>query len=113
MKGRNKNAGLYAIASWVGIFTSVTILLLFSTFFSSGVDPLYQLPKEAYMTIENPPFHDLLPTLMWIFSGLLVFFTMSAWWKGLWGRLSRIHYSVFTLAVIALMWMLNYWNLLS
>ncbi|HNX29050.1 MAG TPA: serine hydrolase domain-containing protein [Syntrophomonadaceae bacterium] len=112
-KGKNKNSGFYAIASWVGIFTSVTVLLLFSTFFSSGVDPLYLLPKEAYTTIVNPPLHDILPTLLWIFSGLLVSFTAFAWWKGLWSRISRVHYSVFTLAVIALMWMLNYWNLLS
>ncbi len=112
-KGKDKGSRLYAIASWVGIGTSISILLMFSTFFSSGIDPLYQLPKEAYTAIENPPLLDLLPTLMWIFSGLLLPFTVFAWWKGLWGRLSRVHYSVFTLAVMALMWMLNYWNLLS
>ena len=101
------------IASGVGIGTAVTILLLFANLFSSGIDPVYQLPQEAFMPVEGTLLLGVVPTLMWIFSGLLVSFTVMAWWKGFWGRMDRVHYSIFTLAVIGLMGMLSYWNLLN
>ncbi|MDD4666052.1 MAG: serine hydrolase [Clostridia bacterium] len=109
-KGKNKISGFSDIASWVGICTSITILFLFTNLFSSGIDPVYQLPQEAYTTIEKPLL-DFIPTLMWIFSGLLAPLTAIAWWKGFWGRIARVQYSIFTLAVMGLMWILNYWNL--
>jgi len=110
---KNKNSGFSAIASWVGICTSITILILFANMFSSGIDPVYQLPKEAYMPVEGNPLLDFIPTLMWIFSCLLVSFTVIAWWKGFWGRIARVHYSIFTLVVLGLMWLFDYWNLFN
>ncbi|MDD4347383.1 MAG: serine hydrolase, partial [Desulfitobacteriaceae bacterium] len=110
---RQKNKGrLAAIASWVGICTSITILILIANLFSSPVDPVYQLPPDAYMLVKRNPLLDFIPILMWIFSCLLVTLTVVAWWKGFWGRIVRAHYSIFTLAVLGLMWMLNYWNIL-
>ncbi len=111
-RGENNSSGLSAIAPWVGIGTSITILILFSGLFSSGIDPVYQLPKEAYMPVETSSLPDFIPTLMWIFSCLLLLFTVIAWWKGFWGRIARAHYSIFTLAVLGLMWIINYWNLI-
>lgn len=111
-KGKNKSSGFSALASWVGICTSITILILFAGLFSSSIDPVYQLPKEAYMPVEGTPLLDFIPTLILIFSCLLVPFSVIAWWKGFWGRFARVYYSIFTLAVLGLMWMLNYWNLL-
>ncbi|MEN6460871.1 MAG: serine hydrolase domain-containing protein [Syntrophomonas sp.] len=110
-KEKSKSSGLSAIASWVGICTSITILILFASLSSSGIDPVYQLPKEAYMPVEGSPLLDFIPTFLWIFSGLLVPLTVIAWRKGFWGRIARAHYSIFTLAVLGLMWMLNYWNI--
>ncbi|MEN6389045.1 MAG: serine hydrolase domain-containing protein [Syntrophomonas sp.] len=108
-KGRNKNSGLSSIASWVGICTSITILILFASLFSSSIDPVYQLPKEAYTPVS--PLPGFIPAIMWIFSCLLAPFTVLAWCKGFWGRIARVHYSIFTLAVWGLMWVINYWNL--
>lgn len=110
-KGKNKNSRLSAIAYWVGICTSITILILFASLFSSGIDPVYQLPKEAYMPEEGNPLLNLIPALMRVFGCLLVSFTVIAWWKRFWGWIARAHYSIFTLAVLGLMWMCNYWNL--
>ncbi len=110
-KGKNRNLGFSAILSWVGIVTSIAVLILFAVLFSSGIDPVYQLPKEAYMPVEGTPLNDI-PILILIFCCLLVPFTVIAWLKGFWGRLARVHYSIFTLAVMGLMWLLNYWNLL-
>ncbi len=110
-RGKNKSSGLSGIALWVGICTSITILILFASLFSSGIDPVYQLPKEAYMPVEGTPLLDFIPTLIWLFGCLLVPFTVVAWWKGFWGRITRVHYSIFTLAFLGLIWMLNHWNL--
>lgn len=112
-RGKNKNSGLPAIAMWVGICMSTTILILFAGLFSSGIDPLYLLPTEAYIPVEGKPVFDFILSLMWIFSCLLVPFTVIAWRKGFWGRISRTHYSIFTLAVLGLMGMINYWNLFN
>lgn len=112
-RGKNKGSVSSAIAVGVGICTSITILILFASLFSSGIDPVYQLPKEAYMPVENSPLLDFIPKLIWILGCVLVPLTVLAWWKGFWGRMARVHYSIFTLAVMGLMWMLNYWNLLN
>ncbi len=109
----NKASWVSSLASWVGILASITILYLFANLFSSGIDPVYLLPQEAYMTVEKPPLFDFIPTLMWILTGLLVPFTVVAWLKGFWSRIARVQYSIFTLAVIGLMWMINYWNILN
>ncbi|PKL77459.1 MAG: serine hydrolase, partial [Ignavibacteriae bacterium HGW-Ignavibacteriae-4] len=68
---------------------------------------------EAYIPVEGKSLLDFIPTLMWIFSCLLVPFTVIAWWKGFWGRIARAHYSIFTLAVLGLMWLFDYWNLFN
>lgn len=109
-KGKNKGM-LAAVASWVGICTCITILILVANLFSAPVDPLYQLPPDAYMPVKRNPLLDFIPILMWVFSCLLVPLTVIAWWKGLWGRMARVHYSIFALAVLGLMWMLYYWNI--
>lgn len=111
-KAKNKDSWFSALAVWVGICTGITILFLFANLFSSGIDPVYLLPPEAYMTIAKP-WLDFVSPLMWIFSLLLALLTVIAWWKGFWGRWARVQYSIFTLAVIGLMWMINYWNIFA
>jgi len=43
----------------------------------------------------------------------LTVFTLIAWFKRYWGIASRIHYTMVTIAAIAFVWFLNYWNLLG
>ncbi|MFX4263329.1 serine hydrolase domain-containing protein [Pelotomaculum propionicicum] len=109
---KNKSSGLPDVALWVGIGASTTILILFAGILSTGgIDPVYQLPTEAYIPVEGKPVLDFIPALMWIFICLLAPFTLIAWWKGFWGRVARVHYSIFTLAVLGLIWIIYYWNL--
>lgn len=107
----NRSWGLPNIAASVGICTSIAIMVFFAGLFSSGIDPVYQLPKEAYMPVQGNPLLDCMPTLIWTFGCSLILFTVIAWWKGFWARTARVHYSIFTLAVLGLLWMMNYWNL--
>ena len=113
-RGKNKNSRLATIAQWIEICTSITVVILFVGILSSGnVDPIYQLPREAYIPVEGKSLLDFIPTLILFFSFLLVSFTVIAWRKDFWGRLARTHYSLFTLAVLGLTWIFYYWNLIS
>ncbi|MDF2546308.1 MAG: penicillin-binding protein beta-lactamase class [Anaerosolibacter sp.] len=103
---------LAIITQWIGICFSIAVLVLFAGILSSGeTDPVYQLPKVAYMPIEGRLLLDFIAVLMMISSLSLVFLSVIAWWKNLWKMSTRIHYTLFTLAALGLMWISNYWNL--
>jgi hypothetical protein len=36
-----------------------------------------------------------------------------AWKRGYWGIAARVHYTLVTVAALAFVWFLNYWNLLG
>lgn len=111
-KKRAQTSGLAAIAEWVEISTGITILVIFASIISSGnMDPVYQLPKEAYMSVGGKSLIDFMPMLMLIFNFSLIAFTAIAWQKGFWRKFTRIHYTLFTLAVSGLTWLFYYWNL--
>ena len=42
-----------------------------------------------------------------------VIFTVLAWRCRYWGLAGRVHYTLVTLAALAFVWWLNYWNLLG
>jgi len=44
--------------------------------------------------------------------GALVY-TVLAWKKGYWGITGRLYYTLVTVAAVAFVWFLNYWNLLG
>ncbi len=44
---------------------------------------------------------------------VLAAMTVLVWMRGFWGHIARIHYTLVTLAALAFIWFLNYWNLLG
>jgi hypothetical protein len=40
-------------------------------------------------------------------------YTTLAWMKGYWGIAFRTYYTLVTVAAVAFVWFLNYWNLLG
>ena len=40
-------------------------------------------------------------------------YTVLAWKDGFWGLAGRVHYTLVTIAAVAFVWFLNYWNLLG
>jgi hypothetical protein len=52
-----------------------------------------------------------LPLLSAVLTFTLVVYTVLAWRKHFWSLLGRIHYSLVTLAALAFLWFLNYWDL--
>jgi len=55
----------------------------------------------------------LLPLLIIILTLVALFYALRFWWRGEGQIGPRIHYSLTTLAAIALVWVLGYWNLLG
>lgn len=39
--------------------------------------------------------------------------TVSAWKNSYWGIAARMHYTLVTVAAVAFVWFLNYWNLIG
>jgi hypothetical protein len=44
--------------------------------------------------------------------GALIYSAL-AWKNSYWGIVARVHYTLVTLAALAFVWFLNYWNLLG
>ena len=40
-------------------------------------------------------------------------YSVLAWKRGYWGIAARVHYTLVTVAAVAFVWFLNYWNLLG
>jgi hypothetical protein len=109
---KTHNSRFTIVAQWIGICTGITVLIFYLSILSSGnIDPVYQLPKEAYIPLEGKSLSDFIPTLVLIFSIPQAAFTVIAWKKGLWGKLARIQHTIFTMAVSGLIWVFSYWNL--
>lgn len=63
-----------------------------------------------------PPSVESLFFLPWVIGLLalgMVIGTILAWVQRYWGWLRRLHYTATTLAAVAFVWFLLYWNLLS
>ena len=54
-----------------------------------------------------------LPLLVGLLCALAVVFAALAWKNGYWKRIKRVHYTLVTVAGLAFLWWLNYWNLLG
>jgi len=59
------------------------------------------------------PFVLLLPLVAAVLTIAALGFTVLAWKNRYWGVAGRVHYTLVTLAALAFIWWLNYWNLLG
>jgi len=55
----------------------------------------------------------MLPILTTILSLVVVALAVLAWKNGFWSRFQRIHYTLFALFAVGLVWFYWYWNLLG
>lgn len=55
----------------------------------------------------------LVPLLTTALTAGLLIFTVLAWKNGYWSKVGRVHYSLLTLAALAFIWFLSYWDLLG
>lgn len=77
----------------------------------SDIDPAYGVPNmvfgivPAYMGVVGT-----LPLVLLGLGGLMVVFTLAAWRGRYWNWLGRLHYSLLTLSVLGLLWVLWFTN---
>jgi len=95
------------------IFSIVTLGFLTGFGINSEMEPAFGVPKSVF-GIEPSwiSFVNFLPTLMAFLAIAILIFTMLAWYKGLFKKFSRIHYTVFSAASLTLVWIFSYWKFL-
>ena len=54
-----------------------------------------------------------LPVLAAVLTVAAGVYTVLAWKDDFWGLAGRVHYTLVTVAAVAFVWFLNYWNLLG
>ncbi len=97
------------IARWLAGGVSVLNLLFLIGLLITLMNPFelgYSVPPILIASLSIA----LLAALMTV--GLIIF-TVLAWKNKYWGFVGRLHYTLITLAALAFIWFLNYWNLLG
>ena len=94
---------------------SAGILLLFLVIgiaINGGVDPIYQLPKDALGIV--PAWSRILkviPFLLTISGVAMTIFAVFLWLKRYGSITGRLHYSLLSIMLLHLIWIFSYWNL--
>ena len=89
------------VAGLTLVFWVAVVVILSST----GLDQLvYGFPPSLTAVL-------MLPILATALTGVVAVFAVLAWKNGYWSRFRRIHYTLFALLAIGLVWFYWYWNL--
>lgn len=119
MRKRNiKGSIAPAGAVWAKRTVSVLGLLTFvfvGGFLSGGeVDPVYQLPAEAFMppSALSTLIDAVVPHGMVLLALAVLVFTVLAWVKGYWKAAGRIHYTLIAVFSGVLSWLFYFWNVI-
>ena len=104
---------LARIARWTAILVvllNVSALFAFLAIFLDG-SSLVEMIGYGDMARINTIL------ILWLVAAVLTIvlaaLTFVSWKKGFWSGLARFHYALVTLAALAFIWFLNYWNLLG
>jgi CubicO group peptidase (beta-lactamase class C family) len=101
---KNKAQGLARLAGYAGSFLIITyIIFIISLFIVFSGDFIFSVPNPAVFACLYASIAA---------SAIMVLFTIAAWVKKYWGRLSRIYYTLLTLDAIAFVWFAIYWKLI-
>lgn len=113
-KKRSNKDTVKRLTKWVGIIYGLTIVMLFVTvIINGGVDPVYQLPKEAYgMASENILLENMMTYFILLTTFGLVASSIFLWLRKRGHLLARIHYTLYSGTAIFFVLILYYWNLL-
>jgi CubicO group peptidase (beta-lactamase class C family) len=95
------------VAGWISVGIGVlNLLFLVGTALWANPVPLYGVSLRYQIVLALPVLAAVLAV------GALVY-TALAWREGFWGIAGRVHYTLVTVAAVAFVWFLNYWNLLG
>jgi len=94
-------ARLIAVLEAILIFI-LLLTLIFAVSDYSGISS-GEMPLWRFVIVNSLAIALLTPGL--------ILFTFIVWIKGLWKLLSRIHYTLITIASVALVWLMYFWNI--
>ncbi len=103
------------LASWLaGVLCALNVLFLIGLMlFLIGLMPT---TGDLVILHNVPPLLTTLFTLALVCAVLtvgIIICTILAWWGRFWSARRRVHYTLVTLAALAFVWGLVYWNLLG
>lgn len=104
---------LVVLGKGMAILAGLFLLILVAgAAISGGVDPIYQLPKEALGTVPAwSPILDAIPFLLTFLGIGMLIATVLLWLKRHWGLMGLLHYSLLSILMVHLIWIFWYWNL--
>ena len=95
------------VAGWILLGTSVlNVLFLVGTMLWGDLNTLFGVSLIYRLVLALP----VLSTALTVAAGV---YTALAWKDRFWGLAGRVHYTLVTVAAVAFVWFLNYWNLLG
>lgn len=107
--GRRENrpvrAGRARFLAWCLSALNIFFLAVFGRLMMSP-STVYGVPAMAKVVL-------IIPLLTTVMTAGLIGYTVLAWRRRYWGDIGRIHYTLVTLASLAFIWFLHYWNLLG
>jgi len=80
---------------------------------AGDIDPVYQLPQEAY----TPPsqlsvmMDATIPYVIVTLAAVVFCQAVVSWKKSYWKTMGRIHFTLFALASVVLSWLFIFWNI--
>lgn len=109
-----KDAAGAAAARWTAVAYGLLTVIAVAGMASTGkTDPVYGLPETSYMEPSAwQVWIDRIPLVLAGLGAVIVLLTILLWWKR-YGRLgARIHYTLFALAVLGMLRLFYYWNII-
>ncbi|MEN1759862.1 serine hydrolase domain-containing protein [Anoxynatronum sibiricum] len=91
----------------------LVFIFLLGVMAAGDIDPVYQLPQEAY----TPPsqlsvmMDATIPYAIVALAAVVLCQAVISWKKGYWQTAGRIHFTIFALASGALSWLFIFWNI--
>jgi hypothetical protein len=98
------SAGLFGL---IFLYFMINFGIIFA-----DIHPAFGVPRIIFGFPANSEMLFLMPTLMAIFSLLMLVFSVIAWIKRLWTLKARLFFSILTIFALAILWSLYFWNLL-
>lgn len=89
----------------VSLLTIVFLVSLVAVISANQDDLIYELPRSLTAVLVLPHITSLLAIVLAIFALL-------SWPGGWWGRIRRVHFTLFAVSMVALTWFYSHWNLL-
>lgn len=109
-----QNSGLPQVARWLLVLIAALNIVALAYFLWVFVGN-YSAFVDAITRGDISSLH--VPLLFWLIAALLtggaILFAIVAWKNRYWNARARVHYTLVTLAALAFIWFLNYWNLVG